>query len=618
MSRVLKPTTTVAMDMGIMQLGDDRVVLYGAPGQDRFDFMWDILLQQSSAAMLVLDHSAVDPVADLARYHAALSRRRTQQLPLVIGVTHVDRVPDRPLVIYEEYLGQLRARCGCMFCAPVQPMDARNRSDVGAVLAALAALLEVAQRVAVKPASHERSVVPGAAASTAGPAPGNAVASRTLRGLWRTPGPVRIDLDLPRKGVTVPLGPSGTGKSTLLRTVAAWSSTSRPPKSTERSPTPCPTGPPLVMQKAACSLSSVLENLVQGWSERASLTAGQQQAHAAKWLASLDQERLAQQLHTPVVELPLPEQRLVSVLRVPCTMPPAARRQSPPPGSLDSQAEGILAVLRRLGQRRALLRRHASPWQSGPSPTRWCCSPVGASRSTPRATPSSAPSSESGRQFLRSGSCPEEPLHPHPCEAAADAEPIAPDAAPREAPAATVIRPRTLGPNGFAWLIPYRLAGTPWPGLVRPPEYDLDLLRDLGITRLLSLTNRSVDASLAAAYGMAVANEPIVDMQPPGIEQAMRLCARIERWLGDAEVVAVHCRAGLGRTGTVLGAFRIWQQSASLTGAQALQDLRRLHPGWVQSASQIDFLQAFATAVARMKTGGPSQRATETVTAPGP
>lgn len=150
-SRLLKPTTTVAMDMGIMQLGDDRVVLYGAPGQERFDFMWDILLQQSSAAMLVLDHSAADPVADLARYHAALSHRRTQQLPLVIGVTHVDRVPDRPLAIYEQYLGPLRARCGCMFCAPpVQPMDARDRSDVRAVLAALAALLEVAQRVAVK------------------------------------------------------------------------------------------------------------------------------------------------------------------------------------------------------------------------------------------------------------------------------------------------------------------------------------------------------------------------------------------------------------------------------------------------------------------------------------
>lgn len=36
----LKDTTTVAMDMGVMELGSgDRLRLYGAPGQDRFDFI---------------------------------------------------------------------------------------------------------------------------------------------------------------------------------------------------------------------------------------------------------------------------------------------------------------------------------------------------------------------------------------------------------------------------------------------------------------------------------------------------------------------------------------------------------------------------------------------------
>jgi len=148
----LKATTTVAMDMGVVQLGDDRVVLYGAPGQDRFDFMWDILLEQSDAVMLVLDHSAEDPVSDLSRHHTSLLRLSERRLPLVIGLTHTDRAPDRPLNIYNEYLHPWRARCGCVACTPsVQPMDARNRSDVRAVLVVLAALLDVAQRFAVKP-----------------------------------------------------------------------------------------------------------------------------------------------------------------------------------------------------------------------------------------------------------------------------------------------------------------------------------------------------------------------------------------------------------------------------------------------------------------------------------
>lgn len=148
----LKATTTVAMDMGVVQLDDDRVVLYGAPGQDRFDFMWEILLEQSEAVMLVLDHSAADPVADLARYHTSLLRQRERRLPLMIGLTHTDCVPGRSLDIYESYLRPLKARCGCMACTPaVQAMDARSRTDVRAVLVALAAVLDVAQRFTMKP-----------------------------------------------------------------------------------------------------------------------------------------------------------------------------------------------------------------------------------------------------------------------------------------------------------------------------------------------------------------------------------------------------------------------------------------------------------------------------------
>src|SRR5690606_3823761 len=39
-----KPTTTVALDYGVMRLSvKDQLHLYGTPGQERFDFMWDIL-----------------------------------------------------------------------------------------------------------------------------------------------------------------------------------------------------------------------------------------------------------------------------------------------------------------------------------------------------------------------------------------------------------------------------------------------------------------------------------------------------------------------------------------------------------------------------------------------
>ena len=149
----LKTSTTVAMDMGVLQISDaDRIVLYGAPGQDRFDFMWEILLEQCDAVLLVLDHSADDPLADLHRYHSALMRAGQQRRPLAIGLTHTDRAVQRPLSLYDDYLKTLKARCGCMMCTPpVQTMDARDRSDVRAALVTLAAMLEVAQRFAQKP-----------------------------------------------------------------------------------------------------------------------------------------------------------------------------------------------------------------------------------------------------------------------------------------------------------------------------------------------------------------------------------------------------------------------------------------------------------------------------------
>lgn len=146
--RLRKPTTTVAMDMGILQLdGDDRIVMYGAPGQDRFDFMWDILLEQSNGVVLTIDHSAADPAADFARYRKALLRPGRQRKPAVVGVTHMDLAPQRPLSLYEELLMDSQARCGCAVCSPpIQPMDARQRADVRAILITLAAILDVHQR----------------------------------------------------------------------------------------------------------------------------------------------------------------------------------------------------------------------------------------------------------------------------------------------------------------------------------------------------------------------------------------------------------------------------------------------------------------------------------------
>lgn len=140
-----KEKTTVAMDLGVIELeGGDRIVLYGAPGQERFDFMWEILIAQCEGIFLLIDHSAINPIKDLNYYLAALKKIAKSHLPLLIGITHADNVPINTLVEYEVHVNNLVDRCSCIACTPpVQRVDARNKADINAALITLAALIEV-------------------------------------------------------------------------------------------------------------------------------------------------------------------------------------------------------------------------------------------------------------------------------------------------------------------------------------------------------------------------------------------------------------------------------------------------------------------------------------------
>lgn len=146
-TQLIKSGTTIAMDVGTLELGgSDKLRLYGAPGQERFDFMWDILLAQSRGVVLTLNHNRPDPVADLNYYLNAVEERMPRRkVPIVIGVTHTDLQPDRPLDIYQEHL----QRRGCTVCEvlpPVLEMDARDKKHVRATLMAMTALLEMSAR----------------------------------------------------------------------------------------------------------------------------------------------------------------------------------------------------------------------------------------------------------------------------------------------------------------------------------------------------------------------------------------------------------------------------------------------------------------------------------------
>lgn len=126
-----KNNTTVAMDYGLMHLdGGERIHLFGTPGQERFDFMWDILTEGGIGIVLLIDNSRKDPFKDmhffLKAFHKFVDERRA-----VIGVTRMDESPFPTLDDYHNQAESVGIKL------PLFELDARRREDVQTALRAL-------------------------------------------------------------------------------------------------------------------------------------------------------------------------------------------------------------------------------------------------------------------------------------------------------------------------------------------------------------------------------------------------------------------------------------------------------------------------------------------------
>ena len=69
----LKATTTIAMDYGVLRLdGDERLHLYGTPGQSRFSFMRDILAEGAIGVILLVTNTRGDAAGRPGRIRRCL------------------------------------------------------------------------------------------------------------------------------------------------------------------------------------------------------------------------------------------------------------------------------------------------------------------------------------------------------------------------------------------------------------------------------------------------------------------------------------------------------------------------------------------------------------------
>lgn len=410
-----------------------------------------------------------------------------------------------------------------------------------------------------------------------------------------------VNLKVPERGIVVLLGPSGTGKSTLLRTLAGYNDASPSLRVWgEAIFAGMPLGqgemPILVAQKAKLMLSTVQENVIHELPERASLDFSQQRDIAQRLLKNAHLEELAEQLSTSVVKLPSGLQRHLSILRSIAANPKLLFVDEPTAGLTDAESEKILQYLVEEGQRRAIVvvvhnKKHASIL--GGSTSMLAGGWIHETQTTQKFF--NEPETKAAKDYVHSGSCsvpspdtPEEYL-------AEDALEII-KARPKIPEAARNYKSDAFGPRNFLWLQKGVLAGTPRPGLVLDLDYDLGALQRVGVTTLISLTQKPIAPEDLEPFKIKGIAFPIEDMGVPTMVEAEKLCVTVEQLIAQGESIAYHCKAGMGRTGTMLAVQLIWQGYSAM---DALETVRRTEPRWVQSEAQVSFLDEFEKNLAR-------------------
>lgn len=155
-------------------------------------------------------------------------------------------------------------------------------------------------------------------------------------------------------------------------------------------------------------------------------------------------------------------------------------------------------------------------------------------------------------------------------------------------------------PERFHWILPGKLAAMALPGLAVAIDEDLADIAARGVRAIATLTERPLpEAARARSSSLAFRHFPIDDFDVPTLDQVREFCAWADERIAANEPVAVHCFAGLGRTGTMIACFLVREPGRD--PERVLWEMRRLEPGYVQTAAQEAFITVWATAIARSR-----------------
>ena len=144
--------------------------------------------------------------------------------------------------------------------------------------------------------------------------------------------------------------------------------------------------------------------------------------------------------------------------------------------------------------------------------------------------------------------------------------------------------------ENFSWVIEGVLAGSAqlggfdWTyGSSALDSRDLDSIGDEGIKAVVSLTTVPLDAEELAKREIRYLHLPVMDMRAPSIEVIERFVEFVNCSRKEGHPVLVHCGAGLGRTGTAIACYLVYE---GMTGPDAIEEVRAARPGSIETIEQ--------------------------------
>jgi len=139
----------------------------------------------------------------------------------------------------------------------------------------------------------------------------------------------------------------------------------------------------------------------------------------------------------------------------------------------------------------------------------------------------------------------------------------------------------------YSWIIEGKVIASSYPC----DDDHLHSLCDHGVRAIVTLHEQPLDEERLAAHSLEALHIPVRDFEAPSLQQINGIVAFVERRLAAGKGVAVHCAAGLGRTGTAVACYLVHE---GYSPTAALAHVRSKRPGSVQTDEQQSIVYEYA------------------------